>query len=211
MTESVRKIVVHIEDEFNHWASLNEGIEAAILESLILIDEQTYDSFEYEEPENERESPAITEMSWVVNNVKHELVWVLNYDSDLTKLVEGGILTTTENNSTFFILDASQRAEHSEDPEKTLQENFDAISDFIHDTRKQVRVFSAYSDEILKGNWDVTVTPKINGLGQDPVRIENFPKPSIVISKTGPRGRNSELPGELKALLMDFILGVDYE
>lgn len=199
----ITRIVLHIEDEFSHWANLNETIEAAILEYLILIDENTYDTFEYHEPESETESPVITRMTWSDNRGKHELIWILNFDDDLTKLIKGKVFEKTKPENRFFILDASKRTEEAHNPSKTLFDNFTAIDPFVYDTEENIRVFTAYRKDIAAGTWDLNVPYKKNGEKCDDANINDLSH--LVISKTGVKGRNSELPGELKELVMRFI------
>ncbi|KCZ65917.1 hypothetical protein L53_01000 [Hyphomonas sp. L-53-1-40] len=199
-----KRIVLHIEDEFSHWANLNETIEASILEYLILIGQQYYDSFEYFEPVNETRSPVITRMTWEDSVGKQELVWILNYDDDLSSLVADKVFKDTDPLDRFFILDASKRSEDS-DPKKTLLDNFLAIDPFLHDTEECVRVFTAYKRDMTSGAWDMMIPIRRRGQESEEVNINDLSH--LIISKTGIRGRNSEFPGDLQETVMKFVTG----
>lgn len=198
------KIVLHIEDEFNHWANLNESIEGAILEYLALGDDlRAYNSFVYIEPESEKVSPAITRMTWK-DGQKKELIWVLNYDNSIEKLKEMKVFERTKPEDRFFILDASKKSDKSDDPDKTIVQNFEAIDELLYDTDSRVRVFTAYKRDISAGLWDLKLPFKINGQVKDKRNLNDMLH--LVISKTGIAGRNSELPADLMDLLLEFVM-----
>lgn len=200
MTNIIRKkVIVHIEDEYQDWGNLIRAVENSIGQGI--VDEREFDGMRSVPPDGKTDSYAVTHIFWTQNKQRYSVYWVAVREAKLNEEIRSlDLWSGVSPADTFFVVDGLRENSNGKGSYPSVGESLSDIVDLIEDTYKQVRVFTAYKEDFEAGKYPVEIMIKSKGGKIAKSNIADHPE--LMLSKSMRKSLKIELGEFIRQFLM---------